>query len=526
VRTIHFSGKRLVLNGSFVLILLLACCTKLDEKFNGDLTSNQVASGNANTAALLNGVYSAMEDAFVFPLNTWALNELPTDAAIAPTRGQDWDDNGTWRALHQHSWNSLNPKIAEVFKKINGVSFLATDMLQYNPTPEQQAQARFLRAYAMYFLLDLFNQVPYRDPGESLLTEARVRKGLDALDYIVSEINAVEPMLAGGPPYVANKYAARALLMKIYLNKAVYENRADPTFKAEDMNKVISLADEIINSGKYKFSDQFFDNFAPSNTVIGKENIFTQFHEGGASANDLVFMTFVVTMHYANTPGGANGFTTLSDFYDRFELSDKRRGIHYITTGTPPNPGNRVNIGFLAEQQYNLFDDTPLSYGSGQPLAFTREVKNIELGSNLEVTGIRALKYEPDWNNLFDPDNDYVFFRLSDVLLMKAEAIMRGGTATPDDTYGNDALSIVNTIRTDPARGASAFTSINLDQLLEERGRELWWEGWRRQDMIRFGTFLKNFQEKEYLSDPKYLVFPIPEEQLAVNHILVQNPGY
>jgi hypothetical protein len=110
---------------------------------------------------------------------------------------------------------------------------------------------------------------------------------------------------------------------------------------------------------------------------------------------------------------------------------------------------------------------------------------------------------------------------------MKAEAILRGGDPTHARRYGNTALSIVNAIRTDQSRGATALTSINLDILLDERGRELWWENWRRQDMIRFGTFLKPFQEKEYDSEEKYLLFPIPYEQLAVNpQNLVQNPGY
>ena len=109
---------------------------------------------------------------------------------------------------------------------------------------------------------------------------------------------------------------------------------------------------------------------------------------------------------------------------------------------------------------------------------------------------------------------------------MKAEAIFRGGSPTNAGSYGNSALAIINTIRTHPSRGASALLSINLNDILDERGRELWWEGWRRQDLIRFKKFLVPFQEKDYESDPKYLLFPIPADQLAVNPNLVQNPGY
>jgi hypothetical protein len=109
---------------------------------------------------------------------------------------------------------------------------------------------------------------------------------------------------------------------------------------------------------------------------------------------------------------------------------------------------------------------------------------------------------------------------------MKAEAILQGGTPTNAGSFGYSALSIVNAIRTDPSRNATVLPSINLDILFDERGRELWWENWRRQDMIRFKKFLLPFQEKDYPSDPKYLLFPIPYEQLSVNPNLVQNPGY
>jgi hypothetical protein len=225
-------------------------------------------------------------------------------------------------------------------------------------------------------------------------------------------------------------------------------------------------------------------------------------------------------------PFAANGWATLSQFYNRFEQGDKRREAVYATPHSPVNPGKRINVGFLAGQQYNLNTDSPLTDRLGSPLIFIPEVKNIETGVNLEVTGIRPIKYFPDYSNYFSPDNDFVYFRLPDLLLMKVEAILRGGTPTAAGAYGNTALSIINAIRTDSSRGATAFSSVNLDNLLEERGRELWWEGWRRQDLIRFKKFLIPFQEKNYQSDPKYLLFPIPNDQLSVNPYLEQNPGY
>jgi len=216
-------------------------------------------------------------------------------------------------------------------------------------------------------------------------------------------------------------------------------------------------------------------------------------------------------------PGGWNGFATLSDFYDKFEAADERLGKYYVYPGSKPNPGHRTNVGFLAGQQYNLTTDVALKDRKGNPLIFTPEVHLRETGDNLEVTGIRADKYAYDYANTGSQNNnDWVLFRYADVLLMKAEALLRTGDAS-------GALSIVNSIRA--ARGASALGSLSTDNLLDEKGREFYWEGWRRQDLIRFGKFLDLWQEKT-ADDPKNLLFPIPSNQLAVNPNLVQNPGY
>ena len=504
--------------------VLLNSCSKLDEKFQGDLTQGGISSGTTNSAVLLQGVYNSLEKIFTYHLSVFPLQEVSTDELIFPTRGTDWDDNGVWRVIHQQKWLSNNDRIKNCFNSLNGIVYTATDLLKYNPTIQEQAEARFIRAWAMYLILDLFDQVPYREPGENLIQPSRVRKGLDALNYIISEITAVQSNLPV-PVFKANKAAAKVLLMKCYLNKAVYENRSNPAYSTTDMNKVINLADEIINSNAFTFSANYFDNFAPDNTIIGKENIFTQLNIAGSTPDNGLFLAWIIPFHYNQAPA-ANGWATLSDFYNKFEPTDKRRGVVYSSTGAPPNPANGINVGFLIGQQYNYFNGAALTDRPGAPLFFTPEVKNLETGANLEVTGIRPIKYFPDWQNYFSPNNDFVFFRLPDVLLMKAEAILRGGAATNAGSYGNTATLIVNAIRTDPSRGASALSSVSLDNIIDERGRELWLEGWRRQDLIRFKKFLQPFQEKNYVSDPKYLIFPIPDEQLAVNPNLQQNPGY
>jgi len=502
-------------------VLLMFGCTKLDEKFNGDLPDLASKGGSANIDALLRGVYTSMHVTYQDQANAFALWEMSTDELIGPTRGPDWDDNGAWRVLHAHKWDGENVHLRDVFNQLLGTVFAATDLLRFDSTSSKAAEARYLRAFSNFMLLDGFDQVPYRDPGESTLKPSRVRKGLEALDNIVSEINKALPSLLDAPAGKATKNAARVLLMKCYLNKGAYANRAAPTFDAADMQQVISLADEVIASPRgYAFATNYFDNFAPTNTDIGKENIWVQKNDAGVSGSfgSTVRSRWHTVMHYNQNPGGWNGFTTLSDFYDKFEASDVRRGTAYPTPGAA-NPGHRVNVGFYIGQQYNWATDEALKDRAGAPLVFTREVTSIEVGDNLEVTGIRPNKYPIDYpnDNSGNVDNDYPFFRFSDVLLMKAEALLRTGNA-------GGAATIVNNLRAN--RGATALGTLTLDNLLDERGRELYLESWRRQDMIRFGKFLAPFQEKDYESDPKYLLFAIPNQQLAVNPNLVPNPGY
>lgn len=489
-------------------------CTKLDEKLNGQLAGSDVSGGSggsANTAALLQTTYDALLGPFQDQARLWALQEHTSDECIGPTRAGDWDDNGVWRVLHSHQWDATHSWNAETYTDIGKVVFSATDLLRFNPTAQQAAEARLLRAYANFAWVDGWDQVPYRENTGDPREIPKIRKGTEAIDYVISEINAIMNDLPSSPVNKANKWGAKALLMKSLLNKGVYANRASPTFDVADMNLVISLANEIIASGNFSLSSNYFDNFAPTNNALSTENIWTAENVGGSKSGN-VRSRWYCTLHYNQNPSGWNGFTTLSDFYDKFDAADGRRSASY--TGVTNVSG--LKMGFLAGQQYDQ-NGTALQDRRGQPLVFTPGVKSVETGSDLELTGIRVIKYVPDYGNGDNKDNDYVYFRLADILLMKAEAILRGGTDP------QSAVSLVNLVRA--RAGLSAITAITLDQLLDERGREMYWEGWRRTDLIRFGKFLEPWQEKASSSE-KNLIFPIPARSLAANPNLTQNPGY
>ena len=520
-------------------VFFMAACTKLNERFNSETTQGTGGgSGGGNATALLQGAYRSFNTPLQDQSRWWAASEHTSDEAVGPTRGGDWDDNGVWRVLHNHRWNADHGFLTDTYRELLQSQFAATTVLDNNPTPVQAAEARFIRALAMFYVLDGWDQVPFRSSslGDLTKTLPEVKKGTEAADYIISELTAaIANLPAGNGIGRASKNAARALLMKVYLNKGVYANRATPTFAAADMNQVIAMADQILaDFPAYPggFTTNFFDNFTPNNDVIGKEIVYSLRNDNasGTGGNGVMFHYHCGT-HYNQTPSGWNGFTTLGEFYDAFNAADRRRGggnVGPTDFGYYPGFTNitGMRVGMLFGQQKNGAGAN-LQDRKGNPLSFTKEVALKETGNNLEVTGIRVVKYVQDQVHQFPADNDMVIFRLADILLMKAEAILRGGTATAGPGgYGATAAAIVNNIRILPSRGPLApLGTVDLNDVYKERGFELYWEGWRRNDMIRFGTFL-NARQLKAATGTERLLFPIPNQQLTINPNLTQNPGY
>lgn len=490
----------------FTTILLFGACTDLQEGLREDLPDSE----NPEASALLQSSYDAMRLPYQDQSRFWAAQEHTGDTALGPTRGPDWDDNGIWRAFHAHSWDADHAFLGDTFGELLQIVFSTTNLLEFNPTAAEAAEARLLRAFVVNSVLDGWGQVPYRETGSSLLADASVLTAQEAIDLIISEVDAIASDLPEAPVNRANKDAAKVLKMKTLLNKGMYLDRMNPSFESGDMSQVIAMADEIINSGKYSLATNYFDNFAPNNDQISTENIFTAENVGGSNSGN-VRSRWYCTLHYNQKPSGWNGFATLGDFYMSFEDDDVRKGAEY--DGMTNVSG--IRAGFLEGQQFDE-TGTALEDRKGNPLAFTKEVALIEAGDDLETTGVRVIKYPIDYNNDETPDNDYVYYRYADVLLMKAEAAMRNGDS-------GTALDIVNEVRS--ARGASSMSSIDEAGMLAERGRELYWEGSRRTDLLRFGKFLDAWENKP-ASDDSRLFFPIPAGSLASNPNLIQNPGY
>ncbi|RNC92590.1 MAG: RagB/SusD family nutrient uptake outer membrane protein [Allomuricauda sp.] len=532
---------------TFLTVIGLASCTDLEIEETDSFISAGF-QGLQDPVASLNALYGSF-GALGDQANTFALNEVTTDAFLIPTRGADWGDNGRWRKLHTHEWGLEESDILTPFQQWTSSQLLASQILdsRSNADAATAAGAHFLRAFSMWMILDLYGQVPYRDtqaPDSDLPT---VLSGTAAVDFIIADLDAAIAGLpttgAGDQENLRNasKAAARFLKARVLLNKHVYENQltgGGGSAASSDMAEVIALVDQITADGFDLETIPYFDIFkadADSETIWWLQTCVCNRIFNG--------------LHYSSTGlggGGWNGFSTLAEYYDMFEgdPNSNRYDADRMTRldgqeprrgGVPPGGlpftgapgtgdeggfenGSNVGDGFLIGQQYAL-DGTPLTDRQGAPLEFSREFVDgngaTSLINNSERTGIRVMKYSPRFDGGFG--NTQILFRYADAYLMKAEAMMRSG---------GDPTAMVNALRT--VRGATPLGSVSESDLLEERGRELFAEQVRRQDLIRFGQYLRDWEFKgaNEVGSQTRALFPIPLPQLLANPNLQQNPGY
>jgi starch-binding outer membrane protein, SusD/RagB family len=541
--------KNKLLIGSGLLLMGTLSCTKLDQKLQSSIL---FVPGSSNAGALLNSAYNDFSGLIHNAGSFLNLQSNTSDESLVPTRGGDWDDNGDWRVMHQHTWEVTRAAFKDMFNGLGKAESDALSTLASSPTPVQADEAQFLLSLSQFYYLDFFGQVPYRTTTDyNSIGEAPVYQPAEAIDAIVTNLNGIITRnVLGTDKGRANINAVKFLLMKVLLNKGAFLNRATPAFDNADIAQVVALGEQIIASGKYGINAKYFDNFGPNNDATSTEAIWAWPNNGSSSNNGIgagsTNQRWMNGLHYNSWnkekvygSAGWNGFSTVADFYNLFEGHGDGTPNTIIDTTKDQRIGGRfypgvTNIsglrpGMLAGQQYNA-DGTKQKDRQGNDLTFMPVVSAVETDpQTLERTGIRVIKYPPDYDNYNggNQKNQFQIFRYADVVLMVAEAKLR--LSSPDQA---GALALVNKLRV--ARGASVWTSLTLvdesnvenpNTLLAERGRELYWENWRRQDLIRFGVYLKPWALK-IGSDPKELLFPVPSDQLIANPNLNQNPGY
>jgi hypothetical protein len=505
--------------------MLFASACSLDIEETDSLITkgaSDVFNGVEDPAGSLNSIYGNISGQTGDQANLYAMTEVTTDELLVPTRGTDWGDNGVWRTLHAHTWGSTHSQVLNVWNNKNSAVLRATEVIDplSNASAAEVAEAKFARAYNMWIVMDFFGQVPFRNPTDGPDVTPSVMTRSEAYDMVVSDLTAAIEDLPVSNPVASDKTrpvkaTAQFFLAKVKLNAAVYNG----SYGANDLTDVISLVDAIENDGYLITNGNYFDLFVGpdySNTdVIWSVSAGM----GNRAWNGLHYNQ----AHTGNGGGGWNGFTTLAEFYDKFEGpandnsvgqgQEERRG--YTQTMASTDAANEgFGFGFQFGQMYGWDGSTAkaLTTRAGDPLVFTKDMPGL-IGNN-EVTGIRLLKYSPA-NGAFT--EGVVMARFSDAHLMRAEAKLRGG-----DNAG--ALADVNALRA-LRTNTTALTTLDEAALLDERGRELYTEGWRRNDMIRFGVFANGWWEKA-AGDGHTDLFPIPSSALLSNPNLVQNDGY
>jgi starch-binding outer membrane protein, SusD/RagB family len=452
----------------------------------------------------------------------WDLQELPTDEAIMA-----WDD-ATIKDFHWQTWSPNDVFLTALYSRIyytiaianefirnanNGLSSasgaFATDLKAYI------AEARYLRALSYWHAIDMFGNPPFvteSDLPGAFFPQRITRANL--FNYIESELKAIEgDLIAPRQEYGrADKGADWFLLAELYMNAQVYTGTARYTDALTYLNKVI-------NEGGYTLDPNYAHLFDADNNT-SPEIIFPIVFDG-INTQQYGGMTFVIHalngdgMPLNGVDGGWGGIRTIKDFVAKFNITQ--------SDFSSANP------------QYQSADKRGMFYFD--PSSWQWDITNV--GTFTQGIGVTKYKnvtstggHDPDWEATF-VSTDFPMFRLGDAYLLYAEAVVRGGSGGDMAT----AVGYVNALRQRAygnSSGNITSSELTLNFLLDERGRELYWECHRRTDLIRFGQFTNGTYVWEWKGNapngtqvPTYRdLYPIPINDLNANPNLVQNPGY
>jgi hypothetical protein len=445
----------------------------------------------------------------------WVAQEIPTDEAVVA-----WTDPGLPEYNYQ-SWGSSNNFVMALYSRIFYQITLSNEFIRESSDSklnergfsesdkeilrEFRAEARFLRAYSYWHALDFFGEVPLITEEDGIgdyRPEQETKKAI--FNFIESELTDIEDKLAEplNNEYArVDKAAAWTLLAKLYLNAEVYIGEQKYT-------ECITYCDKIINSA-YDINNEYDHLFLADNHTAN--GIIFPVAFDGKNTRTYGGTTFLISAAIGGemnpqdygTQNEWGGHRVTKQFFDKF--------------GADTTYDNRAMF-FIEDQELEINDIKEF----GQGLAVTK-FKNItstgESGSDATYM-----------------DTDFPVFRLADVYLMYAEAVLRGGTGGSEST----AVTYINELRERAygddysAEGKISTADLTLDFVLDERARELYWEGHRRTDLIRYGKFTssdyvwawKGQTQEGQATDDMYRLYPIPASELNANPNLKQNDGY
>lgn len=506
-------------------VLLAPACTDLTETPQSAITPENFYRNEDEVIGGLASVYAQLRTTTDEAYN---ISEISTDEMIVPTRGQDWLDGGKWLDIHRHTFtpnssaglDNINSAWVNLFQGVAkaNVVLAGIENVNFASKATVTAELRTLRAFYYYLLMDLFGGVPI---VEDVAIQPRAQNTrAEVFAFIESELNAARTDL---PVTWASEWngrltrgAADAILASMYLNAEVFTGTVSATGLAKGTARwadAVAAADRVLNStAAYQLESNWRNNFTATNSTSREIIMAVKFiNQSGLGLNFLMR-----ALHYNQyTPSPWNGFATLAETYNAFNANDIRRQI------------------FLAGLQFNVETGVPVNDRQGNPLIFDPNIGNETAAS--EGAGVRITKWPTDPAHVQQENgNDYAHFRLAEIDLIKAEAMNELGQTAA-------AILLINTTTrarafpTTPRPLSPTLTQAALrDSILAERLFELTAEGKRRADLIRIGAsqggtnkFNLAWSYKLASDSPPYkILFPIPQVQIDVNPLLVQNPGY
>lgn len=485
MKTIKILFSIIILSG----ILFSTSCTKLDENYFDRIPADQYPENDDQVATLTVNAYKKLQN-MADDGGWWFLaQEISSDEICAPTRGADWGDGGKWADVHTHSWTndteSVNRMWGLFWDGINECNRTIETLLAIGDNEQimaKVAELETLRSFFYYLLIDNYGNVPYVTEvlDEGALPEKVERSYIfeQLIENLESNLSQLNP---GDLKYMATKNMAYAVLAKLYLNAEIYTGT--PQWEKAGM-----YCDSVI-AGPYNLATNVTSPFVTENQN-SSEIIFSIPYD---EDNFQGFRLHMRTLHYQSnltynmSVGPWNGFAVVPDFFDIYEDNDLRK-----------------EADFIWGPQYAADGSEIIESVTGEPLVIDPYLPALLLGdgytpAEIRTTGARIGKYEIKMGAKENLSNDFPLFRLSDFYLMKAEAEIR---------MGSNGDQWVNAIRS--RANVEEYSGCTLDQLLEERGREMFVEGHRRQDLIRFDKWKNSWWEKAAHGDEKN-TFPIPQ---------------
>lgn len=493
-------------------------CSKLDEEVYSSIAADNFFRNEQEVMLNVGRIYTQLRSS----MNRWgagSMSLVTSGECIIPFRETNlWWDNGTWIDLYRHNFTSNNPAISGAWEYcFGGISTANQVLYQLEESPVEfdkkqniLAEIKVVRAFYYLSALDWFGNIPIiTDFKNTEVPEQKTRK--EVFDFIVQELNGNISLLDAAPSSEnygrATQAMANTMLAKLYLN-------AEEWTGISKWDEAIAAADKVIEPGQYMLEPEYFANFSVNNES-SRENIFViPYDKVNTEGWDEGLIFHCWSLHFLSSATFDfvaftwDGYAATEDLYNSYHQADSR--INSWVQGPQFSSGGE-----------------PLMLAAGRQLNYRPHVNSLYDLANVALLddGVRFKKYEYE-KGLLDGQsmsNDLAVYRYADVLMIKAEALMRknGGATT-------EAVELVNQVRF-RAFGDDGHNytigSLTLEELFNELSREFAWENHRRQDVIRFGKWTEAWFEKA-AEDGHTKLFPIPAQILDVNRKLKQNDGY